>query len=96
LGSEVKNLKKKVSSLTDSGEEFEENIRKLNEDLAAVCESSQKKIDCQMAEVERFKKNVIEAVRRGLNTFTLGYEKARNCTSTIFIESDFPLSSQIG
>jgi Tfp pilus assembly PilM family ATPase len=96
LGSEVKNLKKKVSSLTDSGEEFEENIRKLNEDLAAVCESSQKKIDCQMAEVERFKKNVIEAVRRSLNTFTLGYEKGRNCTSTIFIESDFPLSSQIG
>jgi hypothetical protein len=49
-----------------------------------------------MAEVERFKKNVIEAVRRSLNTFTLGYEKGRNCTSTIFIESDFPLSSQIG
>jgi DNA-binding PadR family transcriptional regulator len=59
LGSEVKNLKKKVFSLTDSGEEFEENIRKLNEDLAAVCESSQKEIDCQMAEAERFKKNVI-------------------------------------
>ncbi|KAK2448256.1 Root hair defective 3 GTP-binding protein (RHD3) [Trifolium repens] len=62
-----------------------QNIRKLNEDLAAVCESSQKEIDCQMAEAEHFKKNVIEVVRRGLNTFTLGYEKVLQA-----VEHDHP------
>jgi phage host-nuclease inhibitor protein Gam len=51
-------LKNEVSSLTDFSKKFEESVKKLSDELAAIRESSQKEIDLQKTEIESLAKNL--------------------------------------